>query len=79
MPDDVAGLEEHTLRNLVPLRLGPEKPFEIHGEMLEFSFCAFRMTARALLSFASEIRWPDQLMASASSVSDTIIRAKVRV
>jgi hypothetical protein len=48
------------------------------AKCLNSSCCAFFMIARASSSGSSAIRWSYQPIASASSVSEAIMRAKVR-
>jgi hypothetical protein len=77
--DDAVFGEENFLQFCAPIWLGAQKEFQVHAEVLEFLFLGVRMMTRASLSFSTLMRCSYQLIASASSISDVIMRAKVRV
>jgi hypothetical protein len=67
--DDVTRLEEDAAQQLAPLLVPPQQELEVHPEMI----------ALASRSFSRARRCSYHPIASASSMSDVIIRAKVRV
>ena len=77
--DDVALLEEDLLQRDAPLLLAPRQELEIHREVEELLTLGGSMILRASSLVSIDIRCSYQPIASASSCSDAIMRAKVRV
>ena len=75
---NVSGLKQNPLDYLPPDRLAAEQELEIHTEVLKLLLLRVCMIALASGSVSRAIRCSYQLMASASSITDMIIRANVR-
>jgi hypothetical protein len=77
--DDVAGGEEDVLENGAPDGCLAQEEFEIHPEVLHLFLLGVLHDRPGGAILSTEMRCSYQPIASASSMTDVIIRAKVRV
>ena len=76
---DVTGLNQDAFGCFSPLRCASQQELEFHAEVLNSSPIESSVMARASTSGSTEIRRTYEPIASASSLIDAHIRAKVRV